>query len=213
MFVEFFPVQFSIPMQCKGELLLKIVWTWKLSWVTSLNLDFLTIWFSLLLESPCPSVCPFVTKFSASYTSGSGIIDVCIIHTCIKIKDHMYGYMHHGHICVGHTAWAPEGREGRSQGGPKGHTLEVGARRAPKLLVFYIYYKQACKSQRCNSSDSPMMPNNALIAYWEKKLSSVETNSRGWIKYRLWGFDGGWGKATAPLSLFCRQTKQHPSRF
>ena len=30
---------------------------------------------------------------------------------------------------VGHTAWAPEGREGRSQAGPKGHKLE------PKLLV------------------------------------------------------------------------------
>ena len=28
-----------------------------------------------------------------------------------------------------------EGREGRSQGGPKGHRLEVGGRRAPKLLV------------------------------------------------------------------------------
>ena len=24
------------------------------------------------------------------------------------------------HCCVGHTAWAPEGREGRSQAGPKG---------------------------------------------------------------------------------------------
>ena len=35
---------------------------------------------------------------------------------------------------VGHTAWAPKGREGRSQVGPKGHQLEVGARRAPKLL-------------------------------------------------------------------------------
>ena len=32
---------------------------------------------------------------------------------------------------VGHTAWAPEGREGRSQAGPKGHQIEVGARRAP----------------------------------------------------------------------------------
>ena len=40
------------------------------------------------------------------------------------------------HHCVGHTAWAPEGREGRSQAGPKGHQLEVGARRAPKLLVY-----------------------------------------------------------------------------
>ena len=39
---------------------------------------------------------------------------------------------------LGHTAWAPEGRNGRSQGGPKGRKLEVGARRAPKLLVVNI---------------------------------------------------------------------------
>ena len=39
------------------------------------------------------------------------------------------------HRYVGHTAWAPEGREGRSQRGPKGLKLEVGAQRAPKLLV------------------------------------------------------------------------------
>ena len=41
------------------------------------------------------------------------------------------------HCCVGHTAWAPEGREGRYQAGPKGRTLEVGARRAPRLLVLW----------------------------------------------------------------------------
>ena len=41
------------------------------------------------------------------------------------------------HRCVGHTAWAPEGREGRSQAGPKGRKLEVGARRAPRPLVVY----------------------------------------------------------------------------
>ena len=38
-------------------------------------------------------------------------------------------------ICVGHTARAPEGREGRYQAGLKGRSLEVGARRAPRLLV------------------------------------------------------------------------------
>ena len=42
------------------------------------------------------------------------------------------------HRYMGHTAWAPEGREGRSQRGPKGRKLEVGARRAPKLLVVDI---------------------------------------------------------------------------
>ena len=29
------------------------------------------------------------------------------------------------------AAWAPEGHEGRTQAGPKGHQLEAGARRAP----------------------------------------------------------------------------------
>ena len=43
-------------------------------------------------------------------------------------------------ICVSHTAWAPKGHEGRSQAGPKGQQLEVGAQRVPKLLVFYIIY-------------------------------------------------------------------------
>ena len=38
------------------------------------------------------------------------------------------------HCYVRHTAWAPEGREGQSQGGPKCRKVEVGARRAPKLL-------------------------------------------------------------------------------
>ena len=36
---------------------------------------------------------------------------------------------------MGHTAWAPEGRKGRSQAGPKGRDLEVGAQRASRLLV------------------------------------------------------------------------------
>ena len=40
--------------------------------------------------------------------------------------------------CVGHTAWAPEGREWHYEAGPKGRSLEVGARRAPRLLVLYI---------------------------------------------------------------------------
>ena len=52
-----------------------------------------------------------------------------------------HGDMHHGHICMGHTAWVPEGREGRSQAGPKGRKLEVGAQRAPKLLVTIIKSK------------------------------------------------------------------------
>ena len=39
---------------------------------------------------------------------------------------------------MGHTASAPEGREGRYQAGLKGRNLEVVARRAPRLLVKYI---------------------------------------------------------------------------
>ena len=42
---------------------------------------------------------------------------------------------------MGHTAFTPEGREGRSQAGPKGRQLEVGPRRGPRLLVYiYLYW-------------------------------------------------------------------------
>ena len=56
---------------------------------------------------------------------------MCIMAMCIKEQ----------HIHVTHASWTPEGREGRSQGGLKGRRLEVGARRAPKLLViiYFIY--------------------------------------------------------------------------
>ena len=37
-------------------------------------------------------------------------------------------------MCVGHTAWAPEGREGRYQAGPKGHSLEV-VHKMPRLFT------------------------------------------------------------------------------
>ena len=47
---------------------------------------------------------------------------------------------------VGHTAWAPEGHEGRYQAGPKGRNLEVGARRAPTLLVWNIAVKRTMSS-------------------------------------------------------------------
>ena len=47
--------------------------------------------------------------------------------------------------CVGHMAWAPKGREGR-EAGPKGRNLEVGARRAPRLLVWIEDHQiKACK--------------------------------------------------------------------
>ena len=62
---------------------------------------------------------------------------------------------------MGHTAWAPEGREGRYQAGPKGRSLEVGARRAPRLLVhiylyhiFYIYLSIANKGRSSDWTNS-----------------------------------------------------------
>ena len=65
------------------------------------------IWFNL---HPTPRIAnsfvrSLVTKFAApGVLDASGVLD---------------------------ATWAPEGREGRSQAGPKGHQLEVGARRAP----------------------------------------------------------------------------------
>ena len=38
-----------------------------------------------------------------------------------------------------HTQLAPEGREGRYQAGPKGRNLKVGARRAPRLLIYMFF--------------------------------------------------------------------------
>ena len=74
------------------------------------------------------------------HASRSRIIDVCIIHTCIKIKDHRCM-----DTCIMDTsAWVtrperPKGAKDEVKGGPKGRTLEVGAQRAPKLLVLHIF--------------------------------------------------------------------------
>ena len=95
------------------------------------------------------------------------IINTCIIHIWasythlseFRIKDHrcmhhtytqfrtsvasrlatLFSYHYLMQCCVGHTAWAPDGREGRSQAGPKGCQQEVGAQRAPRLLVLQYY--------------------------------------------------------------------------
>ena len=47
-----------------------------------------------------------------------------------------------------------EGREGQSQAGPKGHKLEVGARRAPKLLFFIKVFEliNGVHTTQCTSS-------------------------------------------------------------
>ena len=46
----------------------------------------------LLLESPCPFVGPFVTKFAASY------IHAPHIHACFRIKVQDHRYVHHTHM-------------------------------------------------------------------------------------------------------------------
>ena len=94
------------------------------------------------------------------YHLETSIRDIYIMETHYGYKHHGYmhhgymhhGYMHHGYmhhwhihhgyICVGHTAWAPVGRKGRSQEAysQKGLQLEVGARRAPRLLVLHIFH-------------------------------------------------------------------------
>ena len=75
----------------------------------------------LLLESPCSFVRWSVgDKISAAAATGvldaSGVLDVAGVLDASGVLD---------------AAWAPEGCEGRSQAGPKGHQLEVGARKAP----------------------------------------------------------------------------------
>ena len=55
---------------------------------------------------------------------------------------------------VGHTASAPDGREGQSQAGPKGRQLEVGPRR---LLVF-SYFKGMTASRLPSTQAMKAMP-------------------------------------------------------
>ena len=106
----------------------------------------------LLLELPCPSQNFSRIIHTCSIVKHYGYMHHVYMHHGYMHHGYMYhgyihhgymyhgymhhgymhhGHMHHGHICVGHTAWAPEGHNGRSQGGPKGRKLEVGARRAP----------------------------------------------------------------------------------
>ena len=90
----------------------------------------------LLLETPCPLVGPLVTFFTPHL---KGLLYFSNLANSIspKLQGVFLSAWHNQHLhwCVGHTAWAPVGREGRSQAGPKGHQLEGGALRAPKLLV------------------------------------------------------------------------------
>ena len=77
-------------------------------------------------------------------------MDTCIMDTICGYNNQNHGYMYHGHICMGHTAWAPEGREGQSQADPKG---PKPTRRASKLLVhtyWHVYNVMIQMIQRCN---------------------------------------------------------------
>ena len=73
----------------------------------------------LLLEEPCSSVRSLVTYFTPF---------ACAIDQQLWIW---------GRASTGACVTRP-GREGRYQAGPKGCSLEVGARRAPRLLVSHI---------------------------------------------------------------------------
>ena len=107
-----------------------------------------------LLESPIPlSVCLSVTKKRSTgiihQRALSGWWSEFSLQLINRDDDHDDFSSNESkmHCCVGHTAWAPEGREGRYHAGPKGRNLEVEARRAPRLLVPDIVTgeKQACR--------------------------------------------------------------------
>ena len=63
------------------------------------------------------------------------------VRSFVPIFDMHRTNMHHTHVrCYHHhTASAPKGRKGRCHAGPKGHKLEVEARRAPKFLSTIIW--------------------------------------------------------------------------
>ena len=131
------------------------------------------------------------------------------MHQGYMLHGYMYHrHMHHGHICVGHTAWAPEGCEGRSQGGPKGRRLEVGARRAPQtsswsifLLVFSLITLHTSCPRNFQSICSILFSNHyynvsynlVSINWWEPKKDRQESLSEPIVTIRKiispWGFE------------------------
>ena len=74
---------------------------------------------------------------------------------------------------MGHTALAPEGREERYQAGPKGRSLEVGARRAPRLLV-HIYGQQCCLAHFLPNWKLPLENQATCPVIWTKIDSVLE---------------------------------------
>ena len=94
----------------------------------------------LLLESPCPLVRWFVGSFVRRKYRIVLSRSLCLV--CSRSLDQWWISGVCGVIwTIIYTAWAPEGREGRSQ-------LEVGARRAPKLLVTNIF-RQEISKEKC----------------------------------------------------------------
>ena len=56
---------------------------------------------------------------------------------CVFLGDFFWISHYLMHLCVGYTALEPKVRKGQSQASPKGRQLEVGAQRAPRILVFH----------------------------------------------------------------------------
>ena len=99
-----------------------------------------------------------------SYIHASWIYASCI-HVSWIHSSHESTKGGWGHHFVGHTAWAPEGREGQSQ-------LEVGARRAPRLLVF-VYFVTVFFPWECMRR---VVSLELLESVCGKLLSSQETS-------------------------------------
>ena len=65
---------------------------------------------------------------------------------------HTYMHQDQGSYVWIHASWSHlRGSQGRSQGGPKGRKLEVGTRRAPKLLVYLYFLGGSCFEIELNS--------------------------------------------------------------
>ena len=105
---------------------------------------------------------------------------------------------------MGHTAWAPEGREGRYQAGPKGRSLEVGARRAPRLLVLHIFV--------CHWAPPVWFGRSALHSNEHLKCEQIylvfwQIYGTMYFQYILHIFVCQWSPAGLVWTLFCASFK------
>ena len=92
----------------------------------------------LLIETPCPLVGSSVRSIFYAHLMRLLYFSDLANSISLKLLAVFLTTWHYQHLhwCMGHMAWAPEGR---SQAGPKDHWLEVGAQRAPTLLVCNIF--------------------------------------------------------------------------